>query len=178
MPAESSAGIQTIDLNRDGYPEIVVHNHLKQGDHSISSYVYWNGPSGFDKDRRTELPVFGPHFSQMVDPGNLYTRALEEEYISAPIKLPSGRRAQRISWKGESPCGSRLKFQVRSAGESDGLAKAKWSGPGGEGSFYETSGSEMLGLSPEDRWLQYRAVFTSVDGGEWPTLTQVEIDLR
>ena len=43
----------------------------KMGNHSINSYIYWNSPEGFDKDRRTELPAFGPHFSQMVDPGNL-----------------------------------------------------------------------------------------------------------
>src|SRR5262249_30194697 len=77
LPAESSAGVQTVDLNRDGYPEIIVHNHLKNGDHAISSYIYWNSPQGFDKNRRTDLPTFGPHMSQMTDPGNQYTRKLE-----------------------------------------------------------------------------------------------------
>ncbi len=29
LPAYSSSALQTVDLNRDGWPEIVVHNHMK-----------------------------------------------------------------------------------------------------------------------------------------------------
>src|SRR3990172_10887107 len=94
---ESSAGIQTLDLNRDGYPEIVVNNHLKDTDHAVDSYIYWNGPGGFQVGRRTGLPNFGPHFSQSADPGNLYTRKLEEEYVSEPIRLERGETVRRLA---------------------------------------------------------------------------------
>ncbi len=163
LPAESSAGIQAVDLNRDGYPEIIVHNHLKDGNHSIGSYIYWNGPKGFDKDRRTEIPNFGPHFSQMTDPGNLYTRKLEEEYISAPIAVPAGKKAAALRWKAEEPHGSRLKFQLRGAAIREALARAAWQ---------DAAGSVL-----DQPWLQYRALFLSPDGGEWPVLTEVELPL-
>ena len=40
LPAESSCGIQLLDLNQDRYPEIVVNNHIKDGDHNFGSYLY------------------------------------------------------------------------------------------------------------------------------------------
>jgi VCBS repeat protein len=178
LPAESSAGVQTIDLNRDGYPEIIIHNHLRDGSHSINSYIYWNGPQGFDKNRRTELPNFGPHFSQMTDPGNQYTRQLEEEYVSSEVAAPHGAGTRYISWKAQEPHGAQLKFQVRSAGTREALNKAEWKGPQGRQSFYGESGSELKDLPTGSAWMQYRAVFTSPDGGEWPVLTEVEIGLR
>jgi hypothetical protein len=178
LPAESSAGIQTVDLNSDGYPEIIVHNHLKDGDHCIDSYIYWNSPKGFDKNRRTSLPTFGPHFSQMTDPGNLYSRKLEEEYFSAPLAIPAGKKAHRLFWHGTEPHGAKLRFQVRSAATREGLTQAIWMGSQGERSFYDAPGSELKSASAGHVWLQYRAVFTSPDGGEWPTLSKVEMALR
>ena len=178
LPAESSAGVQTLDLNGDGYPEIIIHNHLKDGHHAGPSYIYWNGPKGFDRERRTELPTLGPHFSQRVDPGNLYTRKLEEEYVSAPLNFPSGNRPGSLAWKGEEPHGAKLKFQVRTAARREGLEREKWRGPDGPDSFYAQSGAAIHGGGNEDQWIEYRAVFTSPDAGAWPVLTGVEIGFR
>ncbi len=175
LPAESSAGVQTVDLNRDGYPDIVIHNHLKDGDHSIDSYIYWNSSKGFDRNHRTKLPTFGPHFSQGIDPGNLYTRKLEEEYVSAPIANSFWDRPHKLDWKGEEPHGAKLKFQVRSADTRDKLSQVKWLGPNGPDSFYEAPGSKLSGLNRQDRFLQYRAVFTSPDAGVWPILGEVVV---
>ncbi len=174
LPAYSSSAIQTVDLNRDSYPEIVVHNHMKDGDHSINTYIYWNGPEGFHRDRKTEIPSFGPHYSQMTDPGDLYTRRLEEEYISPPLEL-SGAGGVRLVWEGEELHGARLQFQVRTASSRDGLESAEWTGPSGAGSFYRESGTGIAGLDGTRRWAQYRAVFTSPAGGIWPILSAVEL---
>ena len=164
LPAESSCGIQTVDLNGDGYPEIVVHNHLKDGRHAINSYIYWTGPAGFDKDRRTELPNFGPHFTSMTDPGNLYSRRLEEEYVSASLALPVPGRALRLNWKGEALKGSELRFEVRSAAETSGLGAAAWR---------PAAAGELATVAAGDRWLQYRVRFLSADAAVWPVLTEV-----
>ena len=166
LPAESSAGVQTIDLNDDGYPEIVIHNHLRDGDHSIASYIYWNGPNGFDRARRTEIPTFGPHMSQMTDPGNLYTRALEEEYLSAPIELPGGRSAARLSWTCEEPPRTRLKFQIRSAPSREALIKAAWRGPDEGQPYYSTPGT-IVGMT-------YRVY----DGAKLIAVAQPAVPLR
>jgi hypothetical protein len=178
LPAESSCGVQTVDLNRDGYPEIVVHNHLKDGRHAINSYIYWNGPKGFDRTRRTELPTFGPHYSQRTDPGSLYTRKLEEEYFSPAIQLTQGKSWDVLRWKAEEPHGAKLKFQVRTADSQEGLSGAKWVGPEGTDSFFEASNSALKVNGPAQGWMQYRAIFTSPDGGEWPSLSEVEVGVR
>jgi hypothetical protein len=166
LPAESSCGVETLDLNRDGYPEIIVHNHLKDGNHTINSYVYWNGPDGFDRDNRTELPTFGPHYTMMIDAGNLYTRKLEETYVSAPIEVPDSQHFSRMTWDAEESHGAKLYIQVRSAKSSAGLDQADWQA---------TKDGRLDMLPREDRWFQYRAVFTSPDAASWPVLSRVVI---
>jgi hypothetical protein len=175
LPAESALGLQTIDLNHDGYPEIVVHNHVKDGEHVGTSNIYWNGPQGFDLHRRTELPTLGPHYSQMIDPGNLYTRKLEEEYVSAPIAWPAGASRLHLAWKAEGPPGTTLVMQTRAAATAESLSAAKWQGPSGEGSVFEDCDKARMSVSGETSLVQYRALFRSPDGGEWPVLTRVEI---
>ena len=176
LPADSSAGIQTVDLNRDGYREIIIHNHLRDGNHSIDSAIYWNGPDGFRKDQRTMLPTFGPHFSQSIDTGNLYTRELEEEYVSGAIEIPAGKQA-KLNWRAEETHGAKLRFQVRLATSREALQDAPWRGPGGGDSYFEAPGAELSPASA-DRWVQYRAVFQSPDGGAWPILNEVTLVLR
>jgi hypothetical protein len=164
LPAESSAGIQTLDLNRDGYPELIVHNHLKNGIHSIPTNIYWNGPKSFHPDRKTELPAYGPHFSQMVPVGNQLTRKLEEEYTSAPIQIPANKRLAGLTWKADSPSGSRIAFEVRESDSRESLERAAWHSP------EKSSGHPM-------RWMQYRVIFASTDASTWPKLYDVEISL-
>ncbi|MEJ1972436.1 MAG: VCBS repeat-containing protein [Lacunisphaera sp.] len=176
LPAESSCGIQTIDLNQDSYPEIIVQNHLKDGRHSISSYIYWNGPQGFDRERRTELPTFGTHYSPWADPGNIYTRKLEEAYVSSAIQLPAGQGGCVLRWKADEPHGAKLKFQVRTAATPEALEKANWAGPAGASSFYATSGSPVSLGETGRQWMQYRAIFTSPDAGDWASLEEVVIE--
>ncbi|MCC6588100.1 MAG: VCBS repeat-containing protein [Bryobacterales bacterium] len=162
LPAESSAGIQALDLNKDGYTDLVVHNHLKDGEHSIPTYIYWNGPQGFSFDRHTELPAFGPHFSQMVPAGNQMTRAIEEHYVSAPIQLRPGQSVIDVVTSHVEPSGSRLVIETRQAASSEQLQEAKWSkAPAGS-----------------LQWLQYRVTLESADGAAWPSLTGAELKLR
>ena len=114
----------------------------------------------------------------MIDPGNLYTRKLEEEFISRPESCSLESGSYELDWKGEEPHGAKLKFQIRSAASRENLPLAKWLGPKGEGSFYELSGSEINDLQKSDRLIQYRALFTSPDGGVWPVLREVTIESR
>ena len=177
LPADSSAGIQTLDLNRDGYREIIIHNHLRDGNHSIYSAIYWNGPDGFSKEQRTMLPTFGPHFSQSVDAGNLYTRKLEEEYVSAGVEVPAGKKLAKVTWRAEEAHGAKVRFQVRLAASQEALQDAPWRGPGGDNTYFEASGAELSSTS-DGRWVQYRAVFESPDGGAWPILNEVGLVFR
>jgi hypothetical protein len=51
-------------------------------------------------------------------------------------------------------------------------------GPAGTNSYYESSGKGLRDVPAGNRWLGYRAILTSVDGGNSPVLREVEIVCR
>jgi hypothetical protein len=81
---ESAAGVIAADLNGDGWVDLAVSNHVQNGDHHANSLIFWNRTGRFDDRDMTALPTVGPHMMTGVDPGNLYTRAMEESYLSPP----------------------------------------------------------------------------------------------
>ena len=176
LPAESSSALTVADLNQDSWMDLVIINHLERGDHSVGSNIYWGGKDGYSYARRHWFQTFGPHFGRLRDVGNIYDRQLQEEYISAPLECPRGKRPGRIRWQAETPHGTGVKFQVRSASSKAGLEKASWRGPQGSTGFYQESG-EALEVPAEEGWLQYRAVLTTPNGGSTPTLDEVAIDV-
>ena len=175
LPAESSCGIQVRDLNRDGYLEIVVHNHIVNGRHDFGAYIYWGGAQGYSIDRRTQLPTTATHMSTILEPGNVYTRRLEEEYISPPIsKTPSPQ--VMLHWEASTPLGTGVRFQVRGAAAEKELGKQEWTGPAGAGSYFRESGHSLPKQLASAAWIQYRAVLTTPDGGNSPVLKGVSLE--
>ncbi len=71
---ESAAGVVAADLNGDGWVDLAVSNHVRNGDHHTSSLIFWNSAGTFDARRTTALPTVGPHMMTGVDIGNIYTR--------------------------------------------------------------------------------------------------------
>ena len=94
----SASGSTSADFNGDGWIDLAVSNHFKDGSHITDSMVFWNGPQGFDESRRTMLPTIGAHMMTGVDQGNIYTRELKEEYTSA-VQTGSAARPIELSWK-------------------------------------------------------------------------------
>ncbi len=175
LPAESSCGIQILDLNQDGYLEIVVHNHIVNGRHDFGAYIYWGGAEGYSIDRRTQLPTTATHMSTILEPGNVYTRRLEEEYISPPMsKSPSPE--VKLHWEADTPLGTGVRFQVRGAETEKTLSNREWTGPSGAGSYFRQSGRSLTKQLASVPWLQYRAVLTTPDGGNSPVLKGVSLE--
>lgn len=175
LPAESSAGIQLLDLDGNGYLDIVVHNHIKRGRHDFGAYIYWGDAEGFDLKRRAHLPTTATHMSNMTDIGNVYTRRLEEEYLSAPIRKSERTRFFRLHWKAETPRGTSVRLQVRSAEAKEQLKQQPWNGPAGA-SFFTSSGESLPPGARERPWLQYRVLLISPDGSNSPSLTEVSLE--
>jgi len=175
LDAASSSAIDALDLNRDGWLELIITNHQKDFSHTSGTNIYWGSEEGYSIQHRDNLPTIGSHMDAMVDAGNIYDRKYEWDYLSTPIEAIDGMVFSQLKWKGETPLGSGLKFQVRTAKSSKALSQAEWRGPDGDDSFYAISGSQLEGFKPSHDWLQYRAVLTSPDGGNSPILTEVEI---
>ena len=176
LDAYSSSAIDALDLNRDGWPDLVLSNHQINFDHAAGTYIYWGRPEGFSRRRRSHLPTVGVHLDAMVDAGNIYTRRYEWDYLSAPLEAPRKTGFARIHWKAETELGTTVKFQIRSGATREALQEAQWTGPQGTGSFYLISGSDLGKLDREPRWLQYRVVLTSPDGANSPVLTEVAVE--
>jgi hypothetical protein len=176
IDAASSSGMDALDLNRDGWLDLVVTNHQRNFSHVSGTNIYWGGEQGYSTARRTLLPSIGSHLDAMVDAGNIYHRRYEWDFVSAPVEVTKGLRFERLAWKAATELGTGVKFQVRSAASQADLARAAWSGPTGPGSFYTDSGAALVWVSAENSWLQYRAVLTSPDGANSPLLSEVEID--
>jgi hypothetical protein len=65
-------------------------------------------------------------------------------------------------------------FEIRTAASEAELARAKWTGPHGEGTFYQRSGA-ALNAPAGHAWIQYRAVLASPRAAAAPTLEKVAI---
>ena len=143
--------------------DLVIINHLERGDHSVGSNIYWGGKDGYSYARRHWFQTFGPHFGRLRDVGNIYDRQLQEEYISAPLECPRGKRPWTHPLAGGNATwdGGQVPGQERLS--KAGLEKASWRGPQGSTGFYQESG-EALEVPAEEGWLQYRS---SPDDSQW-----------
>jgi hypothetical protein len=160
------------DLNGDGWPDLAVSNHVQAGDHHTRSLIFWNQHGMFDSRETIALPTVGPHMMTGVDVGNIYTRALEETYISAPFNAGAKSVATALSWGGETPFDSSLSFDMRAADSREGLGTASWRPM--KGSTVSKRQTLSSAETPH-RWWQYKVHFR---GGRaaWPMLNKVEVE--
>ena len=170
--------MDSLDLNRDGWIDLLVTNHQKRFDHSAAgTNLFWGGPDGISLQAVHNIPTIGVHLDAMVDAGHVYHRKYEWDYVSAPIQIPVGSRCNRLHWKAITALNTRIKFQIRGGADRETMLEAGWEGRSGADSFYLDPGSQLK-VGREHRWLQYRALLTSPDGGNPPVLTEVALECR
>ena len=180
LPSHGGTGSLAADFNRDGFLDLLIVCHRSDGDpnkigrfgdHITPSFIYWGSAGGFDQGR-LEIPTEGAHYDYGVDLGNHFDRTFQFDYVSSPYHFASGAPA-RIEWKGKTPFGSRLAFQIRAADSPEALEKASWMRPRGINTFYEYPGSRLEPIN--GAWVQYRARFVSPDGVNYPVLDEVSV---
>ena len=174
LPTNSASGVYISDFDRDGHADIFFACHSKEGKHRNDSFLYWGSDAGFSTERRTLLPGLGPH-QLTSDAGHIYDRGDRYDYVSRPFDAGSKARLDSISWKGETPFGTGLEFQVRWADSKEALASAPWMGPSGQQSFYVVSGSSLAQEDAEARWIQYKATLVSPGSASSPVLRSVSL---
>jgi hypothetical protein len=173
LPGESVYGLFIADLDQNGFKDVVLLNHSKDFDHAYGSFIYWGSGAGFSAKKRSMLPTFGSHLSRVIDLGNIGNRRFEETYTSSPVRIHSHAKSLALRWRADCPLGSTLQFQVRFAGSKEGLSTSAWTGPAGADSYYARSGQPVDAPLEGAAWLQYRAVFRSPDGSNYPVLHEV-----
>ncbi len=173
--AYGSGDVTQIDLNRDGWIDIVLACHRDDIGHQVDSLIYWNGPDGFFSKEPTRLPGLGPHGMYANNHGNAFTRKPEENYFSPPFAL-GNRGSSRIHWESKETELLKIKFQLRWSETEESLEAATWLGPDGDKSYYETSGEAIQGIPNDAQWLQYKATLVSPYGCGSPKLKEVRIE--
>jgi len=176
LPSHGGCGVLAADLNQDGYPDLFVWNHMKDGNHSFDSWIYWGGKEGFSVKHRTSVPTAGPHYSMGVDIGNLYDRKPEEYYISRVHKIPDGLHVARLAWDAVVVPGTSVKLQLRTAGTREALQAAPWQGPNGANGFYEKAGEAVKSIAGGQHWAQYRIIFAGLGAGNSSVVKSVEME--
>lgn len=99
----SASGCLAADFNEDGYIDLAVANHKVYGDHAGFSTVWWNGPKGFNRERSTDLPTFGPHGMVTTEIGNILDRSFDEYYYSEPITAEADCTVANARVEGDIP---------------------------------------------------------------------------
>ena len=146
-----SSGSEALDFNGDGWLDILVADHRKSGsyfkpephNHVCPSMIYWGSPTGFSQNNRSEFIAIGPSGLNLRDPGNSYNRGLYEDYFSEVHEVHGNEIPVSISWKSETPFGTSVHFQIRTADSKEGIKTAKWVGPGEKNSWYTKSGTKL-----------------------------------
>ncbi len=57
LPTMGNEDVSIADLNNDGYLDLALSSYSENRVGGQNSYVYWNGPNGFDPNRKTALPT-------------------------------------------------------------------------------------------------------------------------
>ena len=60
LPTDGARMSAAVDLDGDGYLEIVFANAHRVDDSAVDSYVYWGSASGYSSSSRTDLPTYNP----------------------------------------------------------------------------------------------------------------------
>jgi len=115
------------------------------------SWLYWDEPNQRYLTRVNQWK-FDPTFS-----GEIISSVFDAS--------PSGSIFKKILWDAAGFSGTDLKFQLRTARTSGELNNSNWYGPLGVSDFYINKvGEDINSIHNEERYIQYKAVFTSEDG--------------
>lgn len=156
------------DFNRDGKLDLAIACHTRHGDHRIESRVFYNDGDRFQNHKLTKLSTNGTHLMWAADIGHIYDRKNQQTDESSLFAWNQPARDGRITFKAEIPQEMKLGFQVRSAERKGTLGSQKW----------RPVDTNQFSLRPQDRCLQYRALFQSDNGDRYPVLDRVEVSLR
>jgi hypothetical protein len=184
LPTHGSSGSLALDFDGDGWLDLFFANHRRSGStlepephrHITESMLYWGGPDGFSPDRRWDVIGRGPSGLNLRDPGNAYDRALHEDYVSAAFEIPSDEKPSAIDWSAETPHGTAVRFQVRTAATKDALDASPWVGPDGNDTWWMVPGS--VPREARGKWIQYRARLLTPNAAASPCLSRVSLSFQ
>lgn len=164
---ESSIASLPVDLDRNGYPDLLICCHRNNLGHMVESLLYHNGPDGLDLEHPQKLLGYGPHDFTRNMLFNMADRTESEYYTSVPMQAEPG--VLRLSWDAETPADTALRMRVRFAPDEASLAQAAWSAP--------VAAGEAVPVPADAACVQYQAEFFAPNACGSPRLHKVEVSI-
>ncbi|MGH8018079.1 MAG: hypothetical protein ACREIA_07280 [Opitutaceae bacterium] len=97
-------------------------------------------------------------------------------YISPAREFVSAQRLRAIDWAADTPPGTSVHIQVRSAASADALSRSTWEGGNGKDSAFEVP-TPSAGLALQGPWVQFRVLLANPGGG-LPVMRSVTLDFE
>jgi len=165
IECDSSIASFPVDLDHNGYPDLLVCCHRNDIGHTVQSLLFHNGPEGLDLEHPQKLWAYGPHDFTRNVPFNIMDRTESEYYESEVMEFTTA--PEKISWEAECPGLTELRMRVRFAQTPEKLAETPWSEPVGNGS--------TLTVPEGAAYMQYQAEFYAPAACGSPRLSCVRI---
>ena len=162
----SGCGCLAGDFNLDGYVDLAVGSHKKEGNHICNSFIYWGGPDGIREDRCTALPTKGVHGMTTVDIGNIMDRSDDEFYFSETYAVPNDTIPSYANITAENAIRTSVTIAVRTADTEEALCDAEYSREYVSGEKFDIEKCEFM---------QYRLTLKAKSGCGTPRVSAVEI---
>jgi hypothetical protein len=89
--------------------------------------------------------------------------------------VPHGKNPVSLNWSADTPFGTSLKFQVRTAGDEDAVEDSDWYGADGINSWFSKPGDINI---PAGQYIQYRTRLITPNGAGTPYLKSVIISFE
>lgn len=150
--------------------------------------VFGNAPTDYGSGNRVVSTNSGGVWSVPTSGGiarDLVFRTFIENGFTAPGDFVSGLKDANpvfhqtvtwdsLSWNSSIPANTAISFQL--AASNNPAGPFNFVGPDGtSGTFYTTSGVSLLGAFDNNRYLKYRAFFSTTDAAQTPVLNDVTI---
>ena len=174
LPTHGATDNSVADLNGDGFLDIAFPNYFDDITRNIDSFIYWGSGSGFSSGNKTELTTHGAYSDTTKDLGDTYTRHPEFIYTSSDYDTVAISSFETISWTAQTPAGTSIQFQIRTADTQAALATTSWYGPTTTSDRYTDPGTTINPIHQGDRWVQYR-LFFGTNYASTPILDSVTI---
>ena len=170
---DSASDAFASDFNNDGLLDLVIVQHANNWAQSITtSGIYYNDGKRFTSNniKIDKLPAPGPHWMWNYDIGNIFNRKFESTYFSSIKEWDYSANQGVIDVEAEIALKSNLLVFVRTANNKNIIEEEDW---------LEVN-SNTFTIDKEDRCFQYKLIFQSNNGNDFPIVNKVssKIDAR
>jgi parallel beta-helix repeat protein len=170
----------TTSIGAEETGDEIIYEILDSSNNKILSVSDGSYLSSIDADAiriKATLETTNASFTPTLHDWNVtwYHYKIDGNLTSAAHSTGENYNFSTISWTGQVPDDTGVRFRLRSGATESALYVASWYGPTGTGDYYTASDTKINSIHDDDQWVQYRAYLNTTDGNHTSTLYDVSI---